>query len=959
MKKITLKFLIAVMLVLSYNGMAQTLNQAASWPNAAWTLSGTYTGVGLLSDPAVGATFSFDDDAAGNGSADNIQTTSPVIDLTPASVAGETWVTISSDYVYRPLGGDILAIEIYDADAMTWTAVETFAGNSTNTDYQTCASIVPYTTAVINIAGYTSTQLSGFQYRFSYDDLGGWQWGFCLTSPTITSATPPACPDPVALTATVIDGFSADLGWTETGSATSWNIELVDITAGGTVTGTATSSGVSNPFNQTGLVPSNNYEFYVQADCGGVGTSNWIGPIAFTTTVACPDPSGLTTTNVLTTSADLGWTAGGSETLWDIELVDITAGGTVTGTATTSGVANPYNQTGLTANNAYEFYVRADCVVNGTSGWVGPFAFTTACTTFTAPYTEDFENAGSVPDCWSLGGDENWLFNTAGPNHVGNNGTITGSTLSGNYYAVVDDSTPDATNAELTSPFIDVSGLAVPALLFHEISNNEGGPNATLTVSVWDGAAWNVVAVYNSNSLSGAWEQKVINLSGLTFTGDAQVRFSVADSGDFLDDIAIDDVTLDELPSCPDPSALTAVNITDTTADLGWTEVGSATLWNIEIVDVTAGGTVTGVATVTGVTNPYMAMGLTENNSYEFYVQSDCGVDGTSNWIGPFAFATIETCPAPSALTATNILETSADLGWTENGAATSWNIELVDVTAGGTVTGTATASGVANPYNVTGLVGDNTYEFYVQADCGVDGVSAWAGPFSFATPYVAVPPDCTNGIFLDSGGNSGSYANNESTSTTIFPDAAGEVVTITFTYVDLESSGGAGAQDGCWDFLTIYDGPDNTFPVLAQTLCGEESGDGGVPSVASSELNIGDSFTSTDPSGALTIEFNSDGSVPETGWAATVTCATLSLGEIDNPSAFTYYPNPVKNTLTLNAQNNIENVTMYNMLGQVVMNTTPNTVDSDIDMSNLQTGTYFVKVTIVNATKTIRVIKQ
>ncbi|REG85946.1 T9SS type A sorting domain-containing protein [Winogradskyella sediminis] len=84
-----------------------------------------------------------------------------------------------------------------------------------------------------------------------------------------------------------------------------------------------------------------------------------------------------------------------------------------------------------------------------------------------------------------------------------------------------------------------------------------------------------------------------------------------------------------------------------------------------------------------------------------------------------------------------------------------------------------------------------------------------------------------------------------------------------------------------------------------------------------------------------------------------------LSVNNFETEAAFTYYPNPVKNTLSLNAQNTIEQVTMYNMLGQEVLRATPNTVDSDLDMSNLQTGTYFVKVTIANVTKTIRVIKQ
>ncbi|MBC8756697.1 fibronectin type III domain-containing protein [Kordia sp. YSTF-M3] len=955
MKKITLKLFMIVFLLGTYIGVSQTLNQAASWPNANWTLSGTYTAGGLLGDPTIDATFGFDDDAAGNGSADDLQATSPVIDLTAASTAGEVWITISGDFVYRALG-DVLNIEIYDADAMTWSAVQTFGNNSINTDFQTCAGTVTYTTPIINISAYTATQLSGFQYRITYDDTGGWQWGWCITSPTIVSAAPPACPDPSALTATNIDGFSADLGWTETGSASLWNVELVDITGGGVVTGTATASGVENPYMATGLTPSNNYEFYVQAQCA-VSTSTWVGPFAFTTLPACPQPTALNVTNILQTTADLGWTAGGAETLWDVEIVDITGGGTATGTPTASGVANPYGASGLTDNNNYEFYVRADCTVNGTSTWTGPFAFTTLCNAFIAPYSEDFENGGALPACWTLGGDDDWEFNTAGPNHVGNGGVLSGSTPSGNFYAVVDDSVPDAANAELTSPFIDVSGLTTPALIFYEISNNEGlgRPNATLTASVWDGAAWNVVGTYNTNTIADGWEQKIVDLSGLTFTGAAQVRFSIADSGSFYDDIAIDDVSVEELPTCPDPSMLTATNITNASADLGWTESGSATLWNVELVDVTGGGTVTGTATASGVANPYMATGLAENNNYEFYVLADCGINGTSGWVGPFAFTTLETCPIPSALTVGNIMETTADFNWTENGTATSWNIELVDVTAGGTFTGTPTASGVTTiPYNQTGLVADNAYRFFVQADCGVDGTSMWAGPFRFSSQYVAVPPDCTNGIFLDSGGINGDYGFSENITYTICPDLAGDVVEVEFTAFSTENDDAA----TCFDGLTIHNGADATATTVdppggGTIWCYDNDAAEGTGDL------LGQTITSTDASGCLTFVFTSDGDVQLDGWEAIVNCATLSTISFGNGRAFTYFPNPVANKLTLVAGKKIENVTIYNILGAQVATLSPNSLTKDVDTSKLTAGTYFVQVTVDGATDTIKIIKQ
>jgi hypothetical protein len=66
-----------------------------------------------------------------------------------------------------------------------------------------------------------------------------------------------------------------------------------------------------------------------------------------------------------------------------------------------------------------------------------------------------------------------------------------------------------------------------------------------------------------------------------------------------------------------------------------------------------------------------------------------------------------------------------------------------------------------------------------------------------------------------------------------------------------------------------------------------------------------------------------------------------------------------VKNELNLRAQSSIQNVSIYNMLGQEVLRTAPNTLESNVDMNQLQTGAYFVKVTVNNVTETIRVIKQ
>lgn len=88
------------------------------------------------------------------------------------------------------------------------------------------------------------------------------------------------------------------------------------------------------------------------------------------------------------------------------------------------------------------------------------------------------------------------------------------------------------------------------------------------------------------------------------------------------------------------------------------------------------------------------------------------------------------------------------------------------------------------------------------------------------------------------------------------------------------------------------------------------------------------------------------------------VDAVSLSTEDFDKEAAFTYYPNPVNNNLNLSSQKEINNVSVYNMVGQEVYRSTPNTMTDVVDMSGLQAGAYFVKVTVGNATKTVKVIK-
>lgn len=76
------------------------------------------------------------------------------------------------------------------------------------------------------------------------------------------------------------------------------------------------------------------------------------------------------------------------------------------------------------------------------------------------------------------------------------------------------------------------------------------------------------------------------------------------------------------------------------------------------------------------------------------------------------------------------------------------------------------------------------------------------------------------------------------------------------------------------------------------------------------------------------------------------VTAPNLSVASFE-ASNIKLYPNPATDILVLNAQENIENVQIFNALGQNVWNQTAYSTDVNIPVSNLSSGLYIIKATI------------
>jgi Secretion system C-terminal sorting domain len=70
-------------------------------------------------------------------------------------------------------------------------------------------------------------------------------------------------------------------------------------------------------------------------------------------------------------------------------------------------------------------------------------------------------------------------------------------------------------------------------------------------------------------------------------------------------------------------------------------------------------------------------------------------------------------------------------------------------------------------------------------------------------------------------------------------------------------------------------------------------------------------------------------------------------------------YPNPVKNTLTIEANSEIQRVSVYNILGQEVLKASPKSNSATLQTNELQKGVYMVTTEIDGKLSTSKVVKE
>ncbi len=474
--------------------------------------------------------------------------------------------------------------------------------------------------------------------------------------------TPPTCAPLGSISIDSVSESTVSLSWAQAGSETSWDIELINTSniPADTFSYTPTNAGLSsNSPTITGLTPSSDYEVIVRANCGVIdGPSAWTTVYSFTTVATCQAPVSLNQNFTGFDAINYTWIAVDNESMWDVEIVNLTLGEVASGIPDDSTTTTAYMASGLTGSTQYAFYVRANCGgTDGVSEWLGPFNRTTRCDPAVTPYLNDVESftnsvAGPVGSCWLNWPNLNYQYRW---NIDGNGSTPSGSTgpsgaASGSKYFYVEASSgPTGAVAPLTSQYIDLSNLTNPALSFkyHMYGSNIESLNVDIfSNGVWYDGVYSLIGQQQTSS-AAAWMEAHVNLAAYADT--ILVRFRAIKGNGYFGDISLDDIKVDEGLSCYPPTSLVTSNVLADSATLSWTENNLTVPAGGYLIEYGLAGFAQGTGSFVNSTDTFVTLNsLIPGEGYEFYVQAICvaNVD-SSAWSGNGSFTTL--CAAMAA----------------------------------------------------------------------------------------------------------------------------------------------------------------------------------------------------------------------------------------------------------------------------------------------------------------------
>lgn len=361
---------------------------------------------------------------------------------------------------------------------------------------------------------------------------------------------------------------------------------------------------------------------------------------------------------------------------------------------------------------------------------------------------------------------------------------------------------------------------------------------------------------------------------------------------------------------CIEPSGFVVDASTSSTFDLSWTDTNTGTpTWEIDwgLAPYTQGS---GALVSNITTTNYQFTGLTANTDYEFFIRTNCGgSNGESSWVGPVGFRSLRDCSASATFPySQNFADATILDCWGFDDAdlispVWSYNTDTNDLDGDGT----NDSFMVVFPQAPT-EVAKNDWLFSKKMDMTTGntyGIDVLDNAFDLNTN-----PDESFEI----------YITDSQTSTATYQSLLG-------TYTNITQSGDFGDNTGNDLVSQAYTATETFIP----------------PTNGTYYIAI---RATTTASANLFMVFNLD--VTET--------PTLGVEEF-KVSNFTYYSNYDTNVLTMKASTNMSSFTLFNSLGQQVLNSKLTSNEHNVNLSNFNTGIYFVKVDINNNTKTFKIV--
>ena len=614
--------------------------------------------------------------------------------------------------------------------------------------------------------------------------------------------------------------------------------------------------------------------------------------------------------NITTTTADVNWVPGYDENEWEMEYA-------IYGDTTNwTPVANPTTGTitldPLTANTHYMVRMRSNCGGGDMSAWTIS-DFRTNCGLATIPFDEDFNSYGTgtsaFPDCWSK---HNTYSTTSYPyiSTVNNSGTTGGSLYfyaSATTYslAVTPEFNTDANTLEVS--FYLRAGNAANGMMVG-VMTDPGNYDSFVPVDT----------VYCS--ATSVFEYFEVDLDSYIGTGKYIAFKTLVTSTGAL---YLDDVNINLIPSCRRPGNVTVSNIDMTSAVIAWTERGNATEWVIEYgpAGFTPGNN-TGT-TVPATTNPFTLTGLTAGTQYDVYVRANCGGGDISE---------ISMNHATFATSLCSTAEQCEYIFSCEDSYGDGWNGGAILVQQNGVTVATVTIDDGSN-YTAHVMLCDNISSALVWTAGSYDDECSFtvtdpAGTiiytsnnlssgslFTFTTDCNAVPPTCDAPTNLN-------VSNITDNSATVTWTAGGTETSWVIEY-KLHSA-------SQWQHTTVAQ---TSFNITGLTA----SSNYDVRVKAFCDNNLESEFVSTTFTTGVGID---------------------DLYFVQNISLL---PNPADNYIDLSVNSNVEvkEAVVYNAFGQMIQTVELTDNHARIDLNNMASGMYFVRVNGEGVTATKKFIKR